>query len=96
MSYNLLDYNMEHVIGKIQGCEVIYIPEKQLIFCKNTILPLNKVLEILKSPEQRTFIPEKKMWITKDEGTISFGCLTSTTDNIKLIHKNVKRINNNC
>ena len=54
------------VVGKIQGYDVVYIPEKHLVFCKNTAIPLKVILEILKSKEQKTYIPAKKLWITKD------------------------------
>ena len=77
------------VVGKIQGYDVIYIPEKQLVFCKNTTIPLKVILEILKSKEQKTYIPAKKLWITKDSDIISFGCITTTMNNINNINKQI-------
>ena len=79
------------VVGRIQGYEVIYIPEKQLVFCKNTAIPLKIITEILKSGNQKNYIPAKKLWINKGNDIITFGCLTTTINNINTIHKKIKK-----
>ena len=77
------------VVGKIQGYDVVYIPQKHLFFFKNTAIPSKEIVEILKSKEQKIYIPAKKLWITKDSDIISFGCITTTIDNINNISKQI-------
>lgn len=36
---------MRETVGNIQGYDVIYIPEKQTLFCKNKDLELEKLWE---------------------------------------------------
>lgn len=79
-------------VGEIQGHDVLYIPEKDIVFCKNTTLPLPKVLETLRSPLDRVEIPNKNMVVLLSESRIEFGCLTTDRENIKSIYKQIQKI----
>lgn len=80
-------------VGEIQGHDVIYIPEKDVIFCKNTTLSFPLIEKIIiKSSMDRTSIPEKELVITKDNNTIHLGCLTTTMENCQNIRKQVNKL----
>lgn len=74
-------------VGKIQGYPVLYIPSRRLLFCKNTIVPLDKMKEVLRSNTAKHRIERSNLSITKFGGTIELGCLTTTIDNLKSIEK---------
>lgn len=78
-------------VGEIQGYDVIYIPEKDVIFCKNTVVKYSVIRKIVKGSSSRDEIPEKELVITKDNSTIHFGCLTTTISNCNEIAKNVAK-----
>lgn len=82
---------MKQIVGTIQGYNVVYIPEKQVVFCKNTVCHLKDLESIVLGDLQRGEIPEKNLSITKDNGIVSFGCLTTTYDNCLKIRKNCKK-----
>ena len=79
-------------VGEIQGHEVIYIPDRGLLFCKNTIVRYSDIENILKSSNQKEEIPEKNLEIIKDNDIIHFGCLTTTIENCKAIKKEIRKI----
>lgn len=83
---------MEYKVGEIQNYDVIYIPEKDIIFCKNTTLKFPLIKRIVKGSTQREEIPEKNLTITKDNKTVYLGCLTTTMSNLLSIEKQVNRI----
>ena len=74
----------ERKVGKIQGHDVIYIPSKDVIFCKNTAVKFSVIEKIIRSNLERGEIPEKNLTIIKDNGTVSLGCLTTKTNNSRL------------
>lgn len=80
------------VVGEIQGYEVIYTPEKDLVFCKNTALPLKIMLKALKGDTDRIEVPEKNLTIKISESTIDMGCLTSTKENLENIRKKISKL----
>lgn len=52
--------NMSVKVGEIQGHDVIYVPEKDVIFCKNTTLSFPLIERIIvKSSMDRTNIPDE-------------------------------------
>lgn len=79
-------------VGEIQGYDVLYLPERDCVFCKNTVLPLSKVIETLKSPYDRVEIPGKNMVVLLSDFQVEFGCLCTTRENIKSIHKQIKQL----
>lgn len=83
---------MQVNVGQIEDQEVIYIPEKDVIFCKNTVVPYNVIRLLLKSSSSREELPEKNLVITKNSSNVSLGCLNTTMSNIWTIDKNIKNI----
>lgn len=78
-------------VGEIQGYDVIYIPSKDVIFCKNTAIKFSIIETIICSNLERIKIPEKNLTIIKDNGTVSLGCLTTTMANCLDIRKRVRK-----
>lgn len=76
---------MKQVIGNIQGYDVIYIPDKKLLFCKNTVVPLALLKEAVYGSLDRYSIPQKNLVIRKDNSIIEFGCLRTTIEYAKKI-----------
>lgn len=81
----------EYKVGEIQGHDVIYIPSKDVIFCKNTAVKFSVIEEIIRNNLERNEIPEKNLTIVKDNGTVSLGCLTTTMANCLDIRKRVRK-----
>lgn len=79
-------------VGEIQGCDVLYIPEKDIIFCKNTAIKVSLIVGALKSNMSVEEIPEKNLTIIKDNGTVTLGCLTTTMTNCKEIIREITKI----
>lgn len=84
---------MQIKVGEIENYDVLYIPEKDVIFCKNTVVKYSVIKRIVKSSNSRDEIPEKELVITKDSNIIHFGCLTTTISNCNNIAKNVAKNN---
>lgn len=86
---------MSEIVGVIEGYDVIYVPEKDVLFCKNTSVKFPVIERIIKySTEEKNEIPEKNLTITKDNGIIHLGCLTTTIDNCLNIRRKVRQIKN--
>ena len=58
----------KHKVGEINGNEVIYISEKDVIFCKNTAVKFPIIECIIRNKEDKGEIPEKNLTIIKDNG----------------------------
>ena len=84
---------MEYVVGTIENFDVIYIPEKDTIFCKNTALKYPLIERIItRSETERNEIPEKNLIITKMNNVVTLGCLTTTLENCLSIKRNINKI----
>lgn len=83
---------MELKVGEIQGYDVLYVLEKDTIFCKNTALKFSLIEKIVRSSMERTSIPEKNLTIIKDSNVIHLGCLTTTIQNCLDIRKQVNKL----
>lgn len=81
---------MREIVGNIGSYDVIYIPEKDCCFCKNTVVPFALIQSIIKGDCCRGQIPEKNLTITKNNGIVCLGCLTTTMENMLQIEKNIK------
>ena len=80
------------VVGQIGAYDVIYVPEKDVIFCKNTVCRYDDLHQaLLDSNLEREFIEKSNLPITKQESAISLGCLNTTKSNILSIDKNIKK-----
>lgn len=93
ISYNCRNTSyMSIKVGEIQGYDVLYVPEKDVIFCKNTTLSFPVIERIIKGSMERTSIPEKELVIIKNNNTVHLGCLTTTMENCLEIRKQVNRL----
>ena len=79
-------------VGEIQGHDVIYIPSKDVIFCKNTAIKFSIIEKIIRSNLERSEIPEKNLTITKDNGIVHLGCLTTTMENCLNIRRRINKL----
>lgn len=79
-------------VGIIDGYDVIYVPEKDIVFCKNTSVHFPVMERILRSDLDRSYISEKDLTITKDRELITLGCLTTTKENCNKIVSVIRRI----
>ena len=82
----------EYLVGTIEGYPVIYVKQRDVVFCKNTAVKHSILKKIWDSTEDRHKIEEKSLTIVKDTHFIMLGCLTTDHDNCKSILKNIKRI----
>lgn len=83
------------VVGTIGGYDVIYVEERDSLYCKNTAVKFPVIERIIKGSLNRDEIPEKNLTITKDNGTVTLGCLTTTMENCLAIRRSVLKIKNN-
>lgn len=79
-------------IGEIQGYDVLYIPERNSVFCKNTVVKVSTLDRIVRSKEDKGEIPEKNLTITKDNNILCFGCLTTTMSEYKKMKRNISKL----
>lgn len=90
-----MDRNIGDIVGNIDGNSVIYVREKDVLFCKNTTIPFPVISRIIfKSKLDINRIPEKDLTITKQGVWINMGCLKTTIENCKSIEKEVLKIKN--
>ena len=82
-------------VGKIEDWPVQYIPERRMLFCKNTAISLDKIELMLRSSLSRERDEAKNLTIVKLNNVVQFGCLTTTLDNIESIRKNIKNYERN-
>lgn len=80
---------MKKTIGTIQGYDVIYVPERKILFCKNTAVPINLIKEAVYGGFERYNIPQKNLTVRKDNSMIEFGCLRTTIEHAKEILDNI-------
>lgn len=79
-------------VGEIQGHDVIYIPSKDVIFCKNTAIKFSIIEKIIRSNLERCEILEKNLTIIKDNGIVHLGCLTTTMENCLNIRRRISKL----
>ena len=80
------------IVGQINGYDVIYVPEKDVLFCKNTACKYDHLKEaLLDSPLERNRV-EDKVPTFKNDSIVEIGCLNTTKSNILLINNNIKKI----
>ena len=83
---------MQYKVGEIQNYDVIYVPERNQIFCKNTAVNFSIIERIIRGSTMRETIPEKDLTITKDMGIVTLGCLTTTMKNCLDIMRKVNKL----
>lgn len=79
-------------VGTIQSYDVMYVPEKDMVFCKNTICRVSDLKKAISSPLNREYIEEKDLSIVKDNGVIYFGCLTTSKQNVQEIEQEINKL----
>ena len=83
------------IVGKIQAHDVYYLPERDLVFCKNTVIPYTKLKEVLlENPVDKYAFKEDIIMTRATENVIQFACLTTNIENIKEINNQIKKIRN--
>lgn len=82
----------KYKVGEINGNEVIYISDKDIIFCKNTAVKFPVIEYIIKNREDKGEIPEKNLTIIKDNEIVHLGCLTTTMENCLNIRRKVNKL----
>lgn len=80
-----------HIVGNIEGHDIYYIPEKDLVFCKNTIIPYLLAKESYNSSLTRKQLKDD-LYYTTDGYNITFGCLETTKPEFKQFIKNIEKI----
>lgn len=83
-------------VGEIQGYPVLYIQEKDVVFCKNTVCRVSDLKRLIESPYERELLEEKNLSIVKMGSSIDFGCLTTTKENVRAIEREIKKIKSQC
>lgn len=91
-------------VGEIEGYIVLYLPERDSVFCKNTVLSLHLVERALREPSDRMHL-KAGLELIKAAEFLTFGCLTTTKTNARAIlskinnikkHKNHERTKAGC
>lgn len=81
---------MHKVVGSIEGHDVIYVPEKDILFCKNTALKRSILNDFFYGSIDRISIPEKNIILYKDSSHVSLGCLSLSHSEAKNILNQTK------
>jgi hypothetical protein len=82
----------QEIVGKIEGYDVIYLPEKDLVFCKNTTMPYEAMkVSLFDNPLDRLKL-KKDLTMTKDGCIVHMACLTTNIENCIEINKKIKKI----
>lgn len=77
-------------VGNIEGYDVVYCSEKDLLFCKNTTVKFPEVSRIILGDNEIGSIPEKNLIVTKNGNSVSLGCLTASLEEC---HNIIQRVN---
>lgn len=80
------------IVGTIEGYDVVYVPEKDVVFCKNTSVKYPIMEKIIRSSMCRERVEEKNLTVIKNEHWVTLGCLNTTLDNCKAIMKTINNI----
>ena len=83
---------LKYEVGEINGNKVVYVPEKNIIFCKNTAVKFPIIERIIRNGMDKGEIPEKNLTIIKDNGIVHLGCLTTTMENCLNIRRRINKL----
>lgn len=83
---------LKYEVGKINDNKVVYIPEKNIVFCKNTAIKFPIIERIIRNGMDKGEIPEKNLTIIKDNGIVHLGCLTTTMENCLNIRRRINKL----
>lgn len=79
-------------VGIIEGYPVLYIPEKDCVFCKNTVVNRKLIQTLIDSPNLKETVVEKSLTISKHPTEIYLGCLHTNRENLSEIERNINNI----
>ena len=82
-------------IGTIQGYPVLYLPERDLVFCKNTVVPYQFLIDSFNSGIDRVEYKEKNLIMNFFSHEITLGCLTTNVEDFQKMIKTIKKIKRN-
>jgi len=80
-----------HIVGEIEGHNVIYIEGKDIVFCKNTAVPYKVIKDAFQKKQSRQQLKEDLYYIS-DGFNITLGCLNTNRDDFKKFIKNIEKI----
>ena len=81
-------------VGQIEEYPVLYLPEKDLLYCKKVVFPYKTLEEALINSTLERIELKEDFIITKKGGLVQLACLTTSISNIKLINKTIKKYKN--
>lgn len=81
----------KHVIGSIEGHNVIYVEEKDIVFCKNTTVPYSILKRVFKNTLTKQQLKED-LYYTTDGFNITLGCLSTNKREYQEFIKNIEKI----
>ena len=81
----------KHIIGSIEGHNVIYIEEKDIVFCKNTAMSYATLKRVFKNALTRQQLKED-LYYTTDGFNITLGCLSTNKREYQEFIKNIEKI----
>lgn len=84
----------QEIVGSIEGNDVVYIPEKDILFCKNTTIPYKQMKYVLFEQHKERVVLKKDLMFSLSENIVTLGCLTTTLENCENINKKIKKIKN--
>lgn len=82
----------QHIVGKIEHYDVIYVPEKDIIFCKNTTVPYKLMKAVLIDREMDRVEIKSDLVASINKEIVQLGCLSTTVENCESINKQIKKI----
>lgn len=83
---------MKHIVGQIENFDVIYIAEKDTIFCKNTALKYSVIKSIVLGSKWKSRIEDKDLDIEVDTARVRLGCLKTSMSNCRSIIEQTEQI----
>lgn len=82
----------QHIVGEIEHYDVIYVPEKDIIFCKNTTVPYKLMKAVLIDREMDRVEIKSDLVASINKEIVQLGCLSTTVENCESINKQIKKI----
>lgn len=82
----------KHVVGNIEGYDVVYVDDRDTLFCKNTTMPYQVMKRLVQSSIDRQPLKADLVY-HRDGFLITLGCLTTTMEHCNEIIKIVTQIN---
>ena len=81
-----------YVVGSIENYDVIYVSEKDILFCKNTTVAYDKMRAVLIEREYDRCEIKSDLIASISNDMVTLGCLTTTLENCIEINKEIKKI----